>query len=205
MNITVAQLIGAGIAPTQAKAFVDALNQVLPLFNINTAPRIAAFIAQCAHESTNFTALEESLYYRTPERIRAMWPTRVPNLALAATLCRNPVVLANKVYSDRLGNGNEASGDGWKYRGRGLLQITGRGNYREAGFEAIPEDVAKPYGAVMTACKFWSRNNLNALADSSNIDAVTRVINGPAMVGKVERRENFREALAAMSTAGVAA
>lgn len=205
MNITVPQLIAAGIAPTQAKAFAEPLTAACALHDITTPARIAAFVAQIAHESANFTALEESLYYRTPERIRAMWPTRVPTLRDAAVLARNPQALANVVYADRNGNGNPASGDGWRYRGRGLIQLTGRANYRAAtqsrtrDYEANPELVATPQDACLTAAWYWAQHGCNTLADASNIDAITRVINGAAMAGREDRRENYREALVAFS------
>ena len=203
MRPSVAYLIAAGIAPTQAKLFAGPLAAACALHGIDTPVRVAAFVAQCAHESTNFTALEEGLYYRTPERIRAIWPTRVPSLQLASTLARNPQGLANWVYAGRNGNGDEASGDGWRYRGRGLIQITGRANYREAtqaasrDYEAHPELAAEPSDACMIAAWYWARHGCNVLADASNLDAITRIINGPAMAGAADRRERFREALAA--------
>ena len=131
--ITLQQMVACGIAPTQARQFKDALPEALKAFDINTPTRIAAFVAQAAHESKNFTDLEEDLWYTTPERIRQMWPNRVPTLSAAAELLRQPQKLANRVYSNRLGNGDESSGDGWKYRGRGLFQLTGRSNYMAAG------------------------------------------------------------------------
>jgi putative chitinase len=205
--ITVAQLVAAGIAPTQARLFADPLSAACQAHGINTPARIAAFVAQCAHESAGFTALEESLYYRTPERIRAMWPTRVPSLADAAALCRNPQALANRVYAGRNGNGDPASGDGWRYRGRGLIQITGRANYRAVttsatrDYEARPELLAQPLDACLTAAAWWAARGLNALADGSQIDAITRAVNGPAMAGAADRRENYREALVAFAGA----
>lgn len=201
--ITTAQLVAAGIAPTQAKAFAEPLTAACALHDITTPGRIAAFVAQIAHESANFTALEESLYYRTPERIRTMWPTRVTSMQQAATLARNPQALANLVYANRNGNGDVASGDGWRYRGRGLIQLTGRGNYRAAtqtrtrDYEANPELVATPQDACLTAAWYWAEHGCNAMADASNLDAITRIINGPAMAGKEDRRENYREALVA--------
>jgi putative chitinase len=201
----IAELIAAGIAPSQARLFADPIAQTFDRFGIDTPPRRAAFIAQANHESRGFTALEENLYYRTPERIRAMWPRRVPDLIGAARLARNPKGLANRVYADRLGNGNEASGDGWRYRGRGLFQLTGKANYTEAAsalgrpYVNQPELVALPLDAALTAGWYWSRNDLNDLADSSQIDQITRRINGPAMVAADERRSLFDEALLAFA------
>ena len=207
MQPTVQTLIAAGIAPTAARLFAEPLARACAQFGIDTPVRLAAFVAQTGHESAGFTALEESLYYRLPERIRAMWPTRVPSLADAATLVRNPQALANRVYSNRNGNGGPETGDGWKYRGRGLLQITGRANYEAASESAArdyvsqPDLVAQPEDACLTAAWFWATAGCNLLADGSQIDAITRRINGPAMAGADDRRERFREALVAFQGA----
>ena len=203
--ITIQSLISAGIAPTQAKAFAVPLADACERWAIRSPVRVAAFVAQCGHESLGFTHLEEDLYYRTPERIRAMWPRRVPTLADAAVLCRSPKALASIVYADRNGNGGPETGDGWAYRGRGLIQLTGRTNYRAAtlsagrDYEAHPDLVAQPSDACATAAWYWATHGCNELADASNIDAITRVINGPAMAGKVDRAERFREALVAFT------
>lgn len=199
--ISVAALIACGIAPTQAKLYADPLAEACRKFEITTKHRLAAFIAQTAHESANFTRAEENLYYTTPERIRAMWPKRVPTLADAATLARNPQRLANRVYANRLGNGDESSGDGWAYRGRGLIQLTGRSNYHVASdalgatYIASPELVAKPVDACLTAAWFWSSIHGNLLADAGLIDELTRKINGPAMAGADDRRSRYDDAL----------
>ena len=192
-------MIEVGVSPTQAKLFAPTLAEILPAFGITTRPRVAAFLAQCHHESLGFTRLEENLSYRTPERIRAMWPTRVTNLADAAALCRRPQALADWVYSGRGGNGPKGSGDGWKYRGRGIIMLTFKGNYAKAGaalgrdYVAQPELVAQPLDAVKVACWYWDSGDLNRLADASNIDAITKAVNGPAMAGAAERRQLFRE------------
>jgi putative chitinase len=207
------QLIAAGIGPTQAKQFAAFLQDACARFEINTPARQAAFVAQTRHESGGFVHLEESLYYTTPERIRAMWPVRVPSLGDAATLTRNPQALANRVYAGRNGNGDAASGDGWAFRGRGLLQVTGRANYAAMtqaindgnDFESVPDLLAQPAWACMSAAAWWASHGCNALADSSQIDAITRVINGPAMAGAMERRENYREAMAAFHAETVGA
>lgn len=205
MTITAAQLIAAGVQPTQAKAFADPLSAACALFDISTPVRIAAFVSQCAHESAGFTRLEENLFYTTPERIRAMWPTRVSTLADAATLCRNPRALANRVYAGRMGNGTPDSGDGWRFRGRGLFQLTGRNNYTDAARELVrpyvgnPDLVADPSDACLTAAWFWSTHKLNALADASNVSAITRQINGPAMAGLSDRQQLFDRAVHAFA------
>lgn len=200
-----AKLIAAGVSPTQARAFADPIKQAFAAFHIDTAGRQAAFLAQAIHESAGFSRLEEDLYYRTPERIRAIWPQRVTSLADAATLCRNPQTLANRVYANRLGNGDEASGDGWKFRGRGIFQLTGRANYMAAGdslgqpYKELPQLVAEPLHAAMTAGWYWAAAGCNAMADGAQIDAITRAINGPAMVAADERRSLYDEALRALA------
>ena len=197
--LNIQTLIAAGIGPTAARAFADPLQAACQANGINTRARLAAFIAQASHESAGFTRLEENLFYTTPERIRAVFPTRVPSLADAAKLARNPQALANRVYSERLGNGDEASGDGWRFRGRGLFQLTGRQNYTLQGAHTDPDAVALPPGAAMTAARFWREQGLNELADSSQIDVITRRINGPAMLGQAERRSLFTHALQAFA------
>ena len=197
--ITLAQLIACGILPSQARQFVDPLNAACDRFDIMTPVRQAAFVAQAMHESAGFTHLEEILWYSTPQRIRSLWPSRVPSEAEATALCCAPEDLANRVYAARMGNGDTASGDGWKYRGRGLFQLTGRNNYSDAATELgrpyieQPELVAIPTDACMTAAWFWHCRKLNVLADASNIDAITRSINGPRMDGMVRRQQLFAQ------------
>jgi putative chitinase len=166
---------------------------------------VAGFLAQCRVESSDFTALEEGLYYTTPERIRAVFPSRVPSLADAATLCRNPQRLANRVYAQKIGNGDEASGDGWRYRGRGIKQLTGRANYAEASralgrsYLTSPDLVAQPEDACLTAAWFWHAAKCNLLADSAQWDAITRAVNGPAMLQADRRRQYSEQALGAFA------
>jgi putative chitinase len=200
--ISVAKLIEAGIGPTQARQFIEPLSAACARFGINTPARLAGFIAQCRVESANFTTLEEGLSYRTPERIRQVFPSRVPTLADAALLVRNPQALANRVYANRLGNRDEASGDGFRFRGRGLKQLTGRDNYTDAA-EALnrpyvtnPELVALPEDACMTAAWFWHTAKANILADSAQWDAITRAVNGPGMLQADLRRQYSDDAVA---------
>lgn len=201
--ISVGTLIAAGIPPTQARAFEKHLLQTCDAFDISTPEREAAFVAQCAHESALFTRLEESLFYRDAQRIMRIFPRSVTSLTQATTLVGNPKALANTVYAGKNGNGNYASGDGWRYRGRGLVQLTGRTNYTTAALELHepfidhPEYVADPADACLTAGWFWNRARCNGLADASDVDGITRAINGPAMVGAKERRELYARALRA--------
>ncbi len=203
--ITVQTLIAAGIAPSQARAWADPMAAAAARFGINTPVRQAAWVSQCAHESGGFVHVEENLFYSTPERIRAIFPTRVPSLDVAASLARNPQALANRVYSNKNGNGDESSGDGWRYRGRGLIQLTGRANYMaaeaaiNAPYKSQPELVAQPVHAAMTAAWYWAAHGCNELADASNVEAITRAINGPAMAGLADRRQKFEEAVRAFA------
>ena len=204
-SVSVAALVAAGIGPTQARQFEGPLQATFARFGIDTPLRQAAFVAQCAHESSLFTTLEESLFYRKPERICAIFKSKVPNLEVAKTLACNPRGLANRVYANRNGNQDEASGDGWRYRGRGLIQLTGRTNYTRAAtdlqrdYVGDPDLVLQPLDACLTAGWFWNAGKLNALADAKRIDDITRAVNGPAMAGAKERRELFDAALAAFT------
>ncbi len=189
MNVTVGNLIAAGVAPTQARIFVGPLGVACQRFAIVTPARLGAFIAQCRVESIDFTRLEENLRYTKPERLRAVFPSRVRDLNDAADLIRRgPQAIANRVYAGKIGNGDEASGDGWAFRGRGIKQITGRANYADAaeamGYDYLhfPELVAEPLHACLTAAWFWHSAKCNLLADSAQWDAITRAVNGPAML-----------------------
>lgn len=165
--------------------FVPALNKAFAKFQINTEYRVAAFIAQAAHESGEMKLLAENLNY-SAKALRTVFGKYFPSDALANAYARKPEAIANKVYANRMGNGPETSGDGYRYRGRGLIQLTGKNNYTafaKAMGMALAEVV--PYletteGAVMSAGWFWSANNLNALADAgpSGFKQVTQRING---------------------------
>lgn len=200
------RLISAGVHPTQAKAFAEPLKAAMALFDISTDERQAAFLAQAMIESQEFTRLEENLFYTTPARINAIF-SAVKSDAEAALYVRNPKALANKVYANRNGNGDEASGDGWLFRGRGLFQLTGRANYKDAalgvGLGSVylqrPELVAMPSDAALTAAWFWTSKGCNQLIDSGNFDATTRLINGPAMLHKHERAAAFHHNLSAFA------
>jgi putative chitinase len=169
--ITAASLIASGVGPTQAKLFEDPLAEACRRFGIDGPKRTAAFLAQALHESENLTRMEENLFYSTPERIRQVFPSRVKTLDDAKTLTRNPQALANRVYAGRLGNGDEQSGEGWKYRGRGIFQLTGKTNYdmasRELGIDYgnNPDLVAMPVHACLTAANFWVSRGCNEFSD----------------------------------------
>ncbi|MFU6657288.1 glycoside hydrolase family 19 protein [Pseudomonas aeruginosa] len=183
-------------AGPQAGFFVPALNVAMKRFGITSPVRVAAFLAQIGHESAQLTRLVENLNY-SAQGLAATWPSRYrsadgkPN-ALALNLARHPQAIANNTYASRNGNGDEASGDGWRYCGRGLLQITGRSNYRAAGdglgqpLEQEPELLEQPEFAALSAAWWWAAHGLNDLADRGEFAAITRRINGGTN-GQAER------------------
>jgi len=180
----------------------DALSKLLPDYEINTPKRIAAFIAQCSHESGGFTALKENLNYK-PATLRKLFSKYFPNDAIAAEYCAKPnkqEAIANRVYASRMGNGNEASGDGYKYCGRGLIQLTGKSNYVAFAdsLEITPEEASEYLatfeGAAQSACWFWESNNLNQWADKGDILTLTKRING-GTIGLEDRIKHYEHAL----------
>jgi putative chitinase len=177
----------------------SALTQCLPDYDITSPQRMAAFLAQCAHESGGFRALKENLNYRA-ETLRKVFPKYFPNDALAQQYAHHQEAIANKVYANRMGNGDEASGDGFRYCGRGLVQLTGKNNYQsfadsiETAVEDVPEFLATFEGAVQSACWFWETNNLNRWADVGDIEKMTKIING-GVIGLADRIKHYNHAL----------
>ena len=185
--------------------WLSPLTDAMTAAGINTPRRIAAFLGQCAVEAgPDFKELSESLYYTHPERILAVWPHRFAGLADAATYCHDPEKLANHVYSNRMGNGDEASGDGWAMRGGGLIQITGRTEYEAwAAARGMAVDMAialvrTPKGAADAAGWYWQWRGLNAPADRWDLDAVTVGVNGNARFMIADRIAASNVALAAI-------
>ena len=176
-----------------------ALSQLLPDYEINTPKRIASFIAQCAHESGNFIFLSENLNYKA-ESLTKIFSKYFKDIGTAKQYEKNPQKIANKIYADRMGNGNEASGDGFKYRGRGLIQLTGKTNYTwfAASLEITPEEAAEYMGtfegAAQSACWFWETNKLNDWADKGDIEKMTKIING-GTIGLEDRKKHYAHAL----------
>ncbi|MBT0666361.1 hypothetical protein KI809_18795 [Geobacter pelophilus] len=166
----------------QSQAWTDALNAILPKYGINTRPRIMAFLAQAGHESQAFTRLVENLNY-SAEALTRTWPKRFP-AEIAGQYAHQPERIANRAYADRMGNGPESSGDGWKHRGRGLGQLTGKDKYREfakaAGksYDEIFAYLETKEGAIESFCWYWVNNGCNALADAEKFIALTKRING---------------------------
>lgn len=174
-TVTEKQLLEIMPKCRNAGMWIEPLNMAMGRFDINTSDRIAAFIAQIAHESSELQRIEENLNY-SGKRLMAVWPKRFPTLEKASLYERDPEKLANYVYANRLGNGDTSSGDGWSFRGRGLIQLTGRGNYRSAGLalglplETEPQRLEQPEGASLSAAWFWQSRGLNELADDRNDD-----------------------------------
>ena len=181
--------------------WVSALNQLLPDYGIDTPQRVAAFLAQCAHESGNFVFLKENLNYRAAS-LRKIFPKYFSDDAIAnqyAGLPNKAEAIANRIYANRMGNGPEESGDGYRYCGRGLIQLTGRNNYEAFAdsIESTPEEVSVYLetfeGAVQSACWFWETNNLNQFADADDIKTMTRRING-GFIGLEDRIKHYEHA-----------
>ena len=178
----------------------EPLQAAFDKYEINTSKRQAAFIGQCAHESGNFTKLEENLNY-SPERLVKVWPSRFPDLVTADKYAHNPQALANKVYAGRLGNNQE--NDGWNFHGRGLIQLTGRENYERCGSSlgvdliGNPAWLLDPKYAALSAGWFWNKKGLNELADQQEHGMITKRINGGTL-GLDDRLQKTTKALAAL-------
>jgi putative chitinase len=179
-----------------------ALIQLLPDYEINTPKRIAAFIAQCAHESAGFMILKENLNYKAAT-LRKIFPKYFPTDALAteyASKQNKQEAIANLVYANRMGNGAPETGDGYRYCGRGLIQLTGKSNYSWfAASIGISVEEAAEYlqtfeGAAQSACWFWEMNNLNKFADKDDIKGLTKAING-GYIGLDDRINHYNHAL----------
>lgn len=188
--------IGAEWAP--------ALSETFTRFQIVSPRQQAAFIGQCGHECANFRILEENLNYRAATLMK-LWPKRFPTQEIANAYAGNPKKIANMVYADRMGNRNESSGDGYRFRGRGCIQLTGSTNYFNAGkalgmdFWANPDLVATPTYAALTAGWFWSTHNCNQLAEAADWVGLTKKINGGTF-GLDERIKHTNEALAVLTS-----
>jgi putative chitinase len=213
--ITLQRLIDFGIPVVTARAFEPPLNDACERFQIDTPKRVAMFLAQAAHESVNFTVLEERLSYSDPFRIVDIFrrgfdldrdgvvdPAEVE---FARGYVRKPRELANRAYANRGGNGDEASGDGWKYRGRGIFQLTFKDNYMAAAnalgvpYDYEPELVTLPLHAALAAAWFAAKVNLNEAADLGDDKLAARRVNGPAMLGlphRIALRQNAAEVFA---------
>lgn len=170
------------------------VGQVVDEFDLRPPKRLAMWLAQCGFESASFNILRERTSYRTVAQLRAVFPREFPTDAAALPYVLNPPGLANFVYAGKDGNGDVASGDGFRFRGGGLIQLTGRANYRQVGehlgldLEVRPMQIEAPAIAARTAAFFWQQNDLNAAADAGDFDYTTKRVNGAAMQGADERR-----------------
>ena len=163
----------------------EALELSLPKYEINNRERVCAFLAQTGHESGEFNTVIENLNY-SATALQSVFKKYFDNAIIASSYARKPEKIANRVYANRMGNGDEASGDGWKYRGRGILQVTGKSNYKQCSTFLFnddrllnePEFLLVPEYAIKSACWFWKQNNLNKICDSKDFIMLTRRING---------------------------
>lgn len=209
--ITIGMLEALGVRHALAVQYAPLLAIAAHRYHIDTTPRrVAAWLATLAHESARFTRLVENLNY-SAEGLAATWPARYADMAgqpnaTARRIARRPEDIANLTYAGRLGNGSAGSGDGWRYRGRGLIQITGRANYWDCG--AVigrnlldePELLEQPYYAALSAAEWWHRNGCNALADTGDLAVVTRRVNG-GLTGLDDRLKLYAAAMAYLGSA----
>jgi putative chitinase len=216
----VEHIVAAGVKQATAEKWVDAVAAACQEFNINTPQRIAGFLSQCAHESGGFERLQENLNY-SADGMAGIWPKRFAVLGpdkkpvkkdgknqpnkFALALHRKPEMIANVVYSGRMGNGPTESGEGWKYRGRGLKQLTGKDNHRACseglGVDLVenPDLLLEPIYAARSAAWFWSANKCNVFADAKDIEGLTKRING-GLIGIDDRKKRYVNAMRSLSS-----
>lgn len=185
-------------------AWYAALVKHLPEYNINTINRVAMFLAQCSYESTGFTVLQENLNYKA-NRLAAVFPRYFKNVDTTA-YAGSPEKVANRIYANRMNNGTESSGDGWRYRGRGIIQITGKQNYTSCSHLAWKNDellrnpdlLCSPDGAVLSACWFWEHRGINQAADNRDVALATRLVSGGTL-GLEDRKHYYDKVLAVLT------
>jgi putative chitinase len=191
--------INGNLNKNECEYYLESLNVVLPNKEINTSLRLCHFLAQIIHESGHFKYKSENLNY-SAKALRSVFGKYFKTDAIANEYARKPEKIANRVYANRMGNGDEASGDGWKYRGRGLIQLTGKCNYDACG-KAIGLDLLgnpdllteSAEASVLAACWFWNKNGLNQFADKDDITTITKRINGGTN-GLEDRKSNLTKA-----------
>ena len=212
-------IVAAGVKQATAEKWTDAVVAACQEFGINTPQRIAGFLSQCAHESGGFERLQENLNY-SADGMAGIWPKRFavmgpdgkpvkkdgknqPN-KFALALHRKPEMIANVVYANRMGNGPIESGEGWKFRGRGLKQLTGKSNHAECGNELgvnlvdNPDLLLEPTYAARSAAWFWQKNKCNTFADVGDIEGLTKRING-GLIGIADRKARYQAAERSLS------
>ena len=216
MTPTSFNLVAAGVK--DPAKWIDAIVSVCQEFEINTPQRIAAFIAQTSHESGGYTMLSENLNYRAatlaacwPNRFAVLGPDKKPKkengklipTAVANSIAGKPELIANMVYSSRMGNGPAESGEGWKFRGRGLKQLTGKFNYEKCGHDlgldlvGNPDQLLEPMAAARSAGWFWKTNSLSTFADKGDLEGMTKRING-GLIGYPQRKALYDKCLASI-------
>jgi putative chitinase len=215
----VEHIVAAGVKQATAQKWVDAVAAACQEFGIDTPQRIAGFLSQCAHESGGFERLQENLNY-SADGMAGIWPKRFAVLGpdgkpvkkdgknqpnkFALALHRKPEMIANVVYSGRMGNGPTESGEGWKYRGRGLKQLTGKTNHSNCskglGVDLVdnPDLLLEPIYAARSAAWFWSTNKCNVFADAEDIEGLTKRING-GLIGIDDRKKRYASAVRSFS------
>jgi putative chitinase len=212
-------IVAAGVKQATAEKWADAVANACSEFGIDTPQRIAGFLSQCAHESGGFERLQENLNY-SADGMAGIWPKRFAVLGpdkkpvkkdgknqpnkFALALHRKPEMIANVVYSNRMGNGPTESGEGWLYRGRGLKQLTGKDNHRACsaglGVDLVsnPDMLLEPVYAARSAAWFWSTNKCNVFADAGDIEGLTKKING-GLIGIDDRKKRYANAMSSLS------
>jgi putative chitinase len=212
-------IVAAGVKQATAEKWADAVANACAEFGIDTPQRIAGFLSQCAHESAGFERLQENLNY-SADGMAGIWPKRFAVLGpdkkpvkkdgknqpnkFALALHRKPEMIANVVYSSRMGNGPTESGEGWRYRGRGLKQLTGKDNHRACsaglGVDLVsnPDMLLEPVYAARSAAWFWATNKCNVFADAGDIEGLTKKING-GLIGIDDRKKRYANAMSSLS------
>ncbi len=202
MELTLDQVKAILPGNKEPEEWMDALNKILPAYKINTPLRVAGFLAQCCHESNNFKVLEENLNY-SADGLNKIFPKYFIKAGRdAAKYARQPEKIANVVYGGRMGNGDEKSGDGYRYRGRGVIQLTGKDNYtafgKDANVNRTPEEVIEylstKRGALASAAWYWNSRNINDAADAGDIVRMTKLVNG-GTIGLEDRKEHYKHIL----------
>ena len=204
MTLTKEQIVHILHGNADAAAWADAAMEILPKYEINTPNRIAGFFAQTCHESMNFSALSENLAYRTEtlEKLFSKYFSKAGRNA--ADYSKQPEKIANIIYGGRMGNVQE--GDGYRFRGRGVIQLTGRDNYTAFGKsvgmspEQVIDYVQTKKGALESACWYWASWKINAACDNSDIVLMTKLVNG-GTIGLEDRRKHYEQALAVLGGA----
>jgi putative chitinase len=204
VGMTLSQFTAAvGIPDERAFKWLPYVLETFNRYDISTPVRMSMWLAQCGHESNSFKDVVENLNY-SDQALRRWWPKRFTNDVIAKEYARKPERIANRAYANRMGNGPEESGDGWRFRGRGLIQITGRACYQACansiGVDCLndPSLLANNRWAAISAGWFWETRHINALADAENVVAVTKNINGGSM-GIEDRRNRYDRAIAVLS------